>query len=503
MRHGPGVATAAAPAPLFGLVGALLAAGAGRRGLVQARQYILLKQAVVYQDDYVVLSLYQVEVEYFRLREQWLRSRSQGEDFDRGALQLRYDIWVSRVGLLNNERAVRMMVGSADYHTPLKQMQAFIARADSVLGTPAQAQLDLAALEALQGELDALGEPIHSMSLSAGHHVAEQIDVRNTRRAPAQPGGSAAHRFPVAAGAGLRPGGDAPDAAAGRTPAHAGRPERAPAGGAAPGRAGQRRQKRLPCQHEPRDPHALPWPAGHAVAAARYRAERAPGGLPAHRHRIGRPSADDPERRARHVAARIRAPVAERGAAEPARAAARGGGTDAAAGAAQVAGVAHRCRSWRARARARRPHARQADPVQPGEQRGEILRPWRGGARRAPQQQHRGRRDARIRRHRHRHRHGPGHARPAVQALFAGRRIALAAPWRHRPGPGDFAQPGAPDGWRRHGQERARRRQQFQLLHALACRVAGAAAADAARNRPEAPCPPLPRCACSWPKTTR
>ncbi len=175
----------AAPRPprralLFGVVGALLALALAAVGLVQARQYILLKQAVVYQDDYVVLSLYQVEVEYFRLREQWLRSRSQGEDFDRGALQLRYDIWVSRVGLLNNERAVRMMVGSADYHTPLKQMQAFIARADSVLGAPRQAELNLAALEALQGELDALGEPIHSMSLSAGHHVAEQIDVRNT-----------------------------------------------------------------------------------------------------------------------------------------------------------------------------------------------------------------------------------------------------------------------------------------------------------------------------------
>ena len=103
-------------------MGAVLALALAAVALVQARQYVLLKQTVVYQDDYVVLSLYQVEAEYLRLREQWLRARSQGESFDRDALQLRYDIWVSRVGLLHNERTVRLMVGNADYHAPLRQM---------------------------------------------------------------------------------------------------------------------------------------------------------------------------------------------------------------------------------------------------------------------------------------------------------------------------------------------------------------------------------------------
>ena len=92
---------------LFGVLGLVLALALAAVAMVQARQFQLLKQAVVYQDDYVVLSLYQMETEYLRLREQWAVAMAQGEDFDRDALQLRYDIWVSRVGLLHNERAIR------------------------------------------------------------------------------------------------------------------------------------------------------------------------------------------------------------------------------------------------------------------------------------------------------------------------------------------------------------------------------------------------------------
>ena len=51
-------------------MGVALALVVAAVALVQARQFALLKQTVAYQDDYVVLSLYQVEAEYLRLREQ-------------------------------------------------------------------------------------------------------------------------------------------------------------------------------------------------------------------------------------------------------------------------------------------------------------------------------------------------------------------------------------------------------------------------------------------------
>jgi signal transduction histidine kinase/CheY-like chemotaxis protein len=180
------VSDGAAPAPhprrlgLFGLLGLVLALALVAVAVVQARQFALLKQTIVYQDDYVVLSVYQVEAEYLRLREQWFRAQQADDNATREALQLRYDIWVSRIGLLRNERTARLMVGSADYVAPLRQIDSFIARADKLLGTTTSTPVNAAALAALQPELDALGGPIHSMSLSASHHVSEQIAERNT-----------------------------------------------------------------------------------------------------------------------------------------------------------------------------------------------------------------------------------------------------------------------------------------------------------------------------------
>ena len=163
----------------FGLMGLVLALVLAAVALVQARQFALLKQTVVYQDDYVVLSLYQVQAEYLRLREHWVRAQLEGDSYDWAALQLRYDIWVSRVGLLRNERTARLMVGNDDYVEPLRQMNAFIDRADTLLGTMSARPVDASALAGLRPALEALAGPIHSMTLSASHHVAEQIAQRN------------------------------------------------------------------------------------------------------------------------------------------------------------------------------------------------------------------------------------------------------------------------------------------------------------------------------------
>ncbi|HOM13660.1 MAG TPA: ATP-binding protein [Rubrivivax sp.] len=164
---------------LLWLLGAVLVLALAAVALVQARQFAMLKQSVAYQDDYAVLSLYQAEAEYLRLREYWVLAQHERERVATEALQLRYDIWVSRVGLLHHQAIARLMDGNDEYTAPLRQMEAFIARADKVLGPNSARPLDLAALAALQSELDALGAPIHSMMLSASHHVSAQIEARN------------------------------------------------------------------------------------------------------------------------------------------------------------------------------------------------------------------------------------------------------------------------------------------------------------------------------------
>ena len=162
--------------PWFSVIGVLLLASVLAAAFVQARQFALLNMAVHFQDDYLVISMHQVEVEYLRLREQLRR------DLDRpssNTLQLRYDIFVSRVALLGSDRARRLITndGNAD-NSVMRDIEGFIQRADLYLGGEAPARLSIQAAQVLLGELEVLDQPIHRMLLAASHRVAEQVTER-------------------------------------------------------------------------------------------------------------------------------------------------------------------------------------------------------------------------------------------------------------------------------------------------------------------------------------
>ncbi|MCY7315861.1 MAG: response regulator, partial [Rubrivivax sp.] len=158
----------------FGLVVVLLAVA-----LVQARQFSLLQQTLKAGDDYAVLSIYEAEMEYLRLREAWRRFAALQRPADLPELKLRYDIWVGRAQLLQAERPQRIFGDNVQQREALEAIQGFIARADVALGarpelkpTPDFAAQRLPALEALD-------EPVHGLTLSATHRVAQQVEQRN------------------------------------------------------------------------------------------------------------------------------------------------------------------------------------------------------------------------------------------------------------------------------------------------------------------------------------
>jgi two-component system, sensor histidine kinase len=161
------------------VVGAGLALALLAAALVQGRQATLLNQTVQSGDDYTVLTVYQAETEYLRLRNEWLRALTPGRAPDRAALQLRYDIWVSRVALLHNERTSRSLVGQPGYRETLARIDAFVGHADLILGEKPQRPLTADELSALEPELTSLQEPVHGMSLRAAHHVGDQLAQRN------------------------------------------------------------------------------------------------------------------------------------------------------------------------------------------------------------------------------------------------------------------------------------------------------------------------------------
>jgi signal transduction histidine kinase/DNA-binding NarL/FixJ family response regulator/HPt (histidine-containing phosphotransfer) domain-containing protein len=159
----------------FGLLIALLAVA-----LVQARQYSLVTQALKSGDDYAVLTIYQAEIEYLRLREAWQRATQAGGD--RAAaegLKLRYDVWVSRVSLLEADRPRRLIADVPEHVGALQSALQFIALADRALGAKPEIEATPAFLADRWPALEALGAPFHALSLGTAHRVAEQMQARN------------------------------------------------------------------------------------------------------------------------------------------------------------------------------------------------------------------------------------------------------------------------------------------------------------------------------------
>jgi signal transduction histidine kinase/CheY-like chemotaxis protein len=163
--------------PWFGVTGLLLLVTLLAAAFVQVRQYALLNLTIQQQDDYLVLSLYQLETEYLRLRERW-RQDADAATVDAGALQLRYDIFLSRVALLRTERAARLLRQVPNSRQVLRQIEAFAARADLYLGGEVRRPMSPQAARALLEELVTLGNPIHQLLLDASHQVAAQVTER-------------------------------------------------------------------------------------------------------------------------------------------------------------------------------------------------------------------------------------------------------------------------------------------------------------------------------------
>jgi len=156
-----------------GLVLALLAVA-----LVQARQFSLLKQAVESGDDYAVLSIYQAETEYLRLREAWRRAAEAPAGPALATLKLRHDIWVSRVQLLQTGRQQRLLALDPEHAATLDALRAFIAQADVVLGPNPEAPVSPAFLAEGLRTLETLGPAMQSLTLGAAHSVARQAEQR-------------------------------------------------------------------------------------------------------------------------------------------------------------------------------------------------------------------------------------------------------------------------------------------------------------------------------------
>ena len=143
-------------------------------GWVQWRQHRLLDNTVQYQNDYLQISLSQLQVEFLRLHGA-MQTAAQADSPDRNAVQLRYDVFVSRVDLLSSGRVDRVVTNAGELQRVLAQLGAFIVEGDRTLGPTAQAPFDAAAARALLVLMEPLNTPIQSLVVEASHTASALV----------------------------------------------------------------------------------------------------------------------------------------------------------------------------------------------------------------------------------------------------------------------------------------------------------------------------------------
>lgn len=164
---------------LLSAMGSLLVMAFAGVGLLQSRQFDLLNATNRYQDDYLVWSLFQFETEYLKLRLVLEQAAGPSMAVDAEAVEQRYEIFVSRLNLIEGEHAAKILQHNPDYRHTLERAKAFVAWADALPLNAALVRQHSERLREAQERMDGLADAIRDLSLTASHHVAAQVTERN------------------------------------------------------------------------------------------------------------------------------------------------------------------------------------------------------------------------------------------------------------------------------------------------------------------------------------
>jgi len=148
-------------------------------GYLQWRQYELLDNTTQYQNDALGWSFIQLENEHLRLRNRMQAALAEPTPGDAESLQTRYEVFVSRIGLIDHERAAAIMRDQARYAPAIDQLRAFVAVADRHFGEKTRLPLTPDALRVLMVQLDRLSAPLHELSLATSHLLSLRVSQRN------------------------------------------------------------------------------------------------------------------------------------------------------------------------------------------------------------------------------------------------------------------------------------------------------------------------------------
>jgi len=170
--------------PLAAVLALALAAALATVAWIQVRQHRLLDLTVRFQEDSLQVSVAQVQIEYLRLRDA-VRAAVDAPGAGRDPVQLRYDIFVSRVDILGAGRAEHLMTNVAEGQRIVAQVRRFVDDTDAWLGPQPSRAFDRAAAVDLLARMQPLDAALQALVLDVSHgasmRVAERYDVVRTQ----------------------------------------------------------------------------------------------------------------------------------------------------------------------------------------------------------------------------------------------------------------------------------------------------------------------------------
>jgi signal transduction histidine kinase/DNA-binding NarL/FixJ family response regulator/HPt (histidine-containing phosphotransfer) domain-containing protein len=164
---------------LMVLMVVLLSAVFGGIGWLQTQSLALLNANVVYQGDNIVWSFFQLETESLRLGQMLRDVAEETQAGHHEALRERYELFVSRISLVEPNRTREVMPELEMQRQVLARLRDLVSRLDPLLGPEAPAQIDPARIRVFLPEFEALGKSVRDLSLLANQAVAETITRRN------------------------------------------------------------------------------------------------------------------------------------------------------------------------------------------------------------------------------------------------------------------------------------------------------------------------------------
>ena len=146
--------------------------------VVQVRQHGSLNKVMQRADRDALWTFLQLESEYLRLCQALTRSELDPQGMTEDALQLRYDIFVSRVDSLKLASEQALIDDVALLNNTRASLSRFVQQGDRMFGpTPDQAATP-ATLRELLNSLEALKQPIRDLSVDAAKSSALLVDTR-------------------------------------------------------------------------------------------------------------------------------------------------------------------------------------------------------------------------------------------------------------------------------------------------------------------------------------